>query len=146
MTELNLWTDGSNFLDKIVYNYVLLTEDTYINREIFISRGVRDSLKAEVFAVTKGLRYINENNLHEQYSGVIVLSDFRDITDNYYHYMAGKLDMTKLFPRYVWKELFDEIDKMKMPLTITHFRSHQDDVNPNKLCDLTCRLIKKSLA
>lgn len=145
MEELHLWTDGSRFDDKIVYNYVILTENTFIHRDIFRGRGMHGSKKAEVSAVTRGLKYINENGLSQKYSSIVVLTDFREIPDNYYAYKLGKVDLEELNPRYVWKELFEEIEKLDIPITITHFKSHQDDVNPNKLCDITCRLIKKSI-
>lgn len=133
---IHAYSDSGTFIGHSgtisVATSLFLTESTYIDTLTKVYRDVESTTEGELLGICQSLEYLTTKYPNE--IDIEVITDSETLANRYLQYLAGKKPKKsiKYFER--WRRLM-ELSKDKN-ITVSHIRGHQDEHNPNKVCDM----------
>lgn len=142
--NLEVWTDGRFAKGHYVSSAVALTNDTFIKRTI--STGdAKIPYESEVYATREIMKYLSTIDTRP-FDLVTIYTDAHYMTPVFTSLMKNKKSCKEAKLRDVILETVGYAQQLEAPVVMIRYPSHMNKHNPNKTCDITCRIVSKELA
>ena len=111
---------------------LFLTDDMYLNTVTKVYYNTESTTEGELLGICQSMEFITTQYPKEKY--IEIITDSESLVYAYRKYLAGVpiKRSAKYYKR--WKKLL-ELSKGKK-VKVSHIASHQEEHNPNKVCDL----------
>lgn len=141
--NLEIWTDG-RFLDgHYVSNAIALTNDTFIKRIIKVG-SAKIPYESEVYAVREILRYLTTIDT-SPFDNITIYTDAHFMVPIFTSLMYNKKSRKDVALRDVILAAVQDAEQLEAPVVMLRYPAHLYKHNPNKTCDITCRIVSKEI-
>lgn len=142
--NLEVWTDGGFRNGIYVSNAVMLTNDTFIKR-IITSGTAKVPYESELHAVYETFKYLSSIDT-SAFDLITIYPDAAFMANSFNALMEDKRSKKLIKFRDKILEMVDIAKQLEAPTVMIHYPSHLESHNPNKTCDITCRVILSNLS
>lgn len=141
--NLEVWTDG-RFRDNMsVSTSIMLTEDTFVKR-IIVSRESTVPYESELYAVLETFRYLVTIDT-SKFDLITIYPDAAFLASSFNMLMEDHKSKKNIKFRDVILEMVDLAKQVESKVAMIAYPSHLENHNPNKTCDITCRIVWNNL-
>lgn len=141
--DIEVWTDGWYRDNMYVSSAMVLTKDVFITR-VIKTGSAKVPYESEIYAILAVLEYLSEVDT-TQFNHINIYTDAAFVAQSFNMLMGNRKAKKAIKFRDVFLRMIDLASAIECTVATVTYPSHLVEHNPNKTCDITCRIISSAM-